>query len=68
MIMSHMLADTIEELHEMADKIGLKREWFQPKSTPHYDVSREKRLLAIAAGAIEIDRKKTVEIIRKYRS
>jgi beta-lactamase superfamily II metal-dependent hydrolase len=68
MIMSHMLADTIEELHEMADKIGLRREWFQPLSTPHYDVSREKRLLALEAGAIEIDRQKTVEIIRMYRN
>ena len=47
MILCHMLADTLEELHEMADAIGMKRSWFQPKSTPHYDVClmrRKKRL------------------------
>jgi len=52
MKMSHMTADTIDELHIMADRIGLKREWFQPKSHPHYDVSDSKRRIAIVFGAI----------------
>jgi len=51
MIMCHMLADTVDELHAMADKIGLKREWYQPKSIPHYDVCQAKRRLAIKNGA-----------------
>lgn len=67
MIMSHMLADSLEELHAMADRIGIRRAWFQPRSTPHYDVSREKRALAIAAGAKEIDRRQVVELIRTWR-
>lgn len=67
MLMCHMLADTLDELHAMAKTIGMKREWFQPVSTPHYDLSQEKRKLAIKHGAIEIDARKTVEIIRKYR-
>ena len=29
MIMCHMVADTLEELHIMADAIGVKRKWFQ---------------------------------------
>ena len=37
MKMCHMLADTLEELHAMADLIGIKRKWFQNESTPHYD-------------------------------
>lgn len=68
MMMCHMLADTLEELHAMADRIGMKREWFQPESTPHYDVSKTRRALAIQHGAIEADRHKVVELIRKYRA
>jgi hypothetical protein len=70
MKMCHMLADTIEELHTMADKIGLKRKWFQISNggTPHYDISLSKRLEAINNGAIEIDRYKVVELIRFWRT
>ena len=42
MKMSHMIADTEEELHEMAQKIGLKREWYQGD---HYDVALGRRLV-----------------------
>lgn len=52
----HMFADTEEELHEMAKKIGLRRDWFQSKSrTPHYDLVPSKRKLAISAGAKPIN-------------
>lgn len=67
MIMCHMMADTLEELHAMADKIGVNRKWFQPESSPHYDICLEKKKLALAAGAQEADRYKIVELIRKYR-
>lgn len=67
MIMCHLLADTLEELHTFAKQIGLKREWFQNGSTPHYDLSLTKRKRAIQNGAIEIDNRKVVEIIHKYR-
>lgn len=68
MIMCHMIADTLDELHAMASGIGLKREWFQPGSTPHYDVCLWRRTLAIKAGAIEVSRREIVEIIRRLRS
>lgn len=68
MIMSHMLADSVEELHAMADKIGLKRKWFQSERTPHYDLCQAKKRLAIKHGAIEVDRKKVVELIKRYRT
>lgn len=67
MKMCHMLADTLEELHAMADALGLRRAWFQPLSTPHYDIPQSKRRLAIELGAIEADRRQTVEIIRRLR-
>ena len=68
MIMCHMLADSVDELHAFAERIGMKREWYQPVSTPHYDLSLTKRLEAISKGAIEIDNKKVVEIVKKYRN
>jgi hypothetical protein len=46
-----MTADTLEELHEMAEKLGLRR-WFQNTGTPHYDLCKSKRLKAIKLGAI----------------
>jgi len=68
MVMCHMLADSEAELHEMADAIGVRRRWFQANaSTPHYDICKEKRVLAIKNGAIEIDRRQTVELVRRLR-
>lgn len=67
MIMSHMAADTVEELHEMADKIGLQRKWFQNKRIPHYDVSVGKKAEAIKNGAIEVNSKALLLVMsRKY--
>lgn len=67
MVMSHMLADTPEELHEMADAIGVSRKWFQPLSSPHYDICQRKRQLAIEAGALVVGRREVVEIVRRIR-
>lgn len=54
MLMSHMMADDLEELHQFAESIGLRRSWFQDKSIRHYDVSKGKREEAIAKGAVEV--------------
>jgi hypothetical protein len=63
-----MLADNERELHEMADKIGINRKWYQDKaSTPHYDICKAKRVLAINSGAIEVNRKELVSILRRLR-
>jgi len=51
MRMSHMVADTEDELHAMVDKIGVKRKWYQ---RDHYDVCESKRVLAIKHGAVAI--------------
>lgn len=67
MIMCHMLADTVEELHEMADRIGVNRKWFQNHGTPHYDISLSKKAAALLNGAVMADNKKVVELIRKHR-
>lgn len=67
MIMCHMVADTLAELHEMADRIGMRREWFQPISYPHYDLSLTRRRAAVEAGAIEVDRRGLGEVLRRLR-
>ena len=57
MVMCHMLADTDEELHSMAERIGVARRWWQsPAKTSgsHYDIALSKRAAAVAAGAVEI--------------
>lgn len=56
LIMCHMLADTDDELHAMADKIGVARKWHQapPKHDSHYDIAQTKRAIAVKHGAIEI--------------
>lgn len=70
MKMCHMIADTPAELHAMADRLGLKRAWFQapPKASFwHYDIAKSKRALAIAAGAIDCDRNTFVAHLRRIR-
>lgn len=65
---SHLTADMPEELHAFAERIGLRREWFQATckfgrcpavdgvcAHFHYDVVDAKRNAAIAAGAKAID-------------
>lgn len=54
---SHLTADTDEELHEFAARLGLKREYHQPSppaSRSHYDVTKGVRNRAIALGAIAV--------------
>jgi hypothetical protein len=67
MIMSHMIADTVDELHQMADDLGLFRAWYQPKSFPHYDVTPRVSQQAIRLGAIAVTQRELVEVIRRCR-
>lgn len=65
MIMCHMVGDTVDELHKMAERLGLRRDWFQGGRFPHYDVCKSKRALAIALGAVEITSKELVQHCRR---
>lgn len=67
MVMCHMLADTLDELHAMAEAIGMRRSWYQPVSFPHYDLSRARRAHAIGMGAVEVDRRGIVAVKRRLR-
>ena len=66
MKMSHMIADSTDELLAMANRIGVQRKWLQKVGTPreHFDVAMSKRALAIEAGAVPITQR---ELVRKLR-
>jgi hypothetical protein len=57
MKMSHMIADTTEELLAMAKRIGVQKKWIQHPGTPneHFDVCMSHRARAVCFGAIEIN-------------
>lgn len=69
MIMCHMVADTLDELHKMADLIGVDRKHFQAvASTPHYDICKQKRAIAVGAGAVEVDRRGMAAQLKRLRT
>jgi hypothetical protein len=76
---SHLIADTPEELHAFAERLGFKRAWFQDptvngKPVParpgtraaenwHYDVTDFKRQQAIMLGAVPVTMRELPGII-----
>ena len=67
MIMCHMAADSLPELHAMAIRLGVRR-WFQNKpGAPHYDINKANRSLAIRYGAIEVTSRPLLNAARRCR-
>ena len=67
----HLLADTPEELHRFANRLGLHRSSYQgpPKSgTPHYDITGFERSRAIALGARACTRAEIATIARAAKA
>ena len=64
----HLIADTVTELKQFAVEMGLRVEWYQPKSSPHFDLTVGAKELAIRAGAIELDRRAFVAKMRELRA
>lgn len=54
-----MFASDLEELHAFAARLGLLREWYQgdkkPLSFAHYDLTANKRAMAIRLGATVVE-------------
>jgi Ser/Thr protein kinase RdoA (MazF antagonist) len=67
----HLQADTTEELHAFAARLGLRGRWFQHRpgrpDRDHYDLTAEKRRQALAEGAITEDRRQGVARRRRVR-
>jgi hypothetical protein len=57
----HLQADTPEELHAFAERMGLRPEWFQSRpgrpENDHYDLTEAGRALALTLGAVAEDRR-----------
>lgn len=63
----HMIADSLNELHTFAKSIGLKREWFQDKRIPHYDLTTKRMISkAIINGANKVTQRQIVIIHSLY--
>ncbi len=48
---AHMIADTVEELHEFAESIGVRRHWYHGD---HYDIREADWIIAVDRGAIVV--------------
>jgi Protein of unknown function (DUF4031) len=68
---SHLLADTEEELHAFADRLGLRRRSYQRHrrhpALNHYDVPETLRRQAIALGARPVTWRQAGRMIRRWR-
>ncbi len=63
---AHLMADTLPELHALAQQLGFPRRAFQNRpSGAHYDVPASLRAQAIALGAVGISRHTDRELLRK---
>lgn len=65
MLMSHMIADTTEELLAMVDAIGVDRKWLQCAGAPkeHFDISKVKKEAALKLGAVQITWRQLGEMV-----
>ena len=64
----HLIGDSVEELIEFAVNLGMRREWFQPKSSPHFDLTADGREIAVQNGAIELNQREFVAKLREIRT
>jgi hypothetical protein len=63
----HLIADSVEELIEFAVAMGMREEWFQAKSTPHFDLTVQGRELAVQNGAVELSQRELIQKLRELR-
>lgn len=62
---AHLMADTLDELHAFAARLGIPRRAFQDRASgAHYDVTAALRERAIALGAQAISRHDDRTLVR----
>ncbi len=63
-----LVGSSLNELHAMAGKLGLKKRWFKNQATlPHYCLTANKRQMALRLGAREVSWPTMKEIIQQSR-
>lgn len=64
-----MVADSLTELHAFAARLGLKREWFQTRRLPHYDLTTRRAAgRAVEAGAVMTNSRDIITVARKLKT
>lgn len=64
----HLVADTPDELHAFAKRLGLHKDWFQSRSIyPHYDITVSLRDRALDLGALDGDRSTIIECAKRLK-
>lgn len=64
----HMLADSLQELHDFAAFIEVDQLLFhRTASYPHYDVTLQMREIALENGAIAATRKQIIDSAKKLK-
>jgi hypothetical protein len=64
-----MVADTPDELHAFARRLGLQKSWFQSSSVyPHYDITVSVRNRALELGALDGDRPTIIACAKRLKA
>ena len=58
----HLVADTEEELHAFAERVGLGRHWWEgvQKGHPHYDIPAKRWKAVMRGGAVIVTSREMV--------
>ncbi len=69
---SHLVADTVEEFHDFATRMGMRRALFQDRPArphhAHYDIPERARAEAVARGAVELTWRELGRMLRDRKA
>lgn len=64
----HLVADSLNELHEFASLLGVNQCWFHRNASyPHYDITVQIREKALLLGAFEGNRHQIINCAKKMK-
>ncbi len=65
---AHMVADSLNELHDFAKKIGVKPHFFhRARSGWHYDITSDQHAVAMRNGAVQVASRALLPIAKKLQ-